>query len=161
MVLKKTKYSKNVLSAYYFSLLYISVISMTTKKQLRGKKGLFQFTASRSHSNTKRSQGRNLEAEVEEETMEDAVYWLTSLGFLSYHLLQSWPSCPRLAHPIVGWALPHQLKVRKCPTDMPTGQLNAANLSVNVPSFRNISGLGKLTKTNQCTYVLQQKHVWH
>lgn len=59
------------------------------------------------------------------------------------------PTCPGLAEPIVGWALPNQSLIKKFPTDLPTGVWMKTFLNEDPSLPRYVYVCVKLTKTNQ------------
>lgn len=58
---------------------------------------------------------------------------LASLGLPSY-LTQ--PRCSEIAQPAEGWALSHQLAIKKLPHGYASGQSNGDRSPVEVPSFQ-------------------------
>lgn len=87
------------------------------------------------------------EAKVDPEPMEDAAYWLASRLMISL-VLHTRSSCPWATLPTVNLAFPHQLLVKKIPTDMPTGQFNPVSSSGEGPSSRVCQGDSKINQSN-------------
>jgi hypothetical protein len=56
----------------------------------------------------------------------------SSLTF-NYFLMQRRLTCLGIVLPTVGWALLHQLAIKKIPTDMPTGQSDGGISSAEIP----------------------------
>ena len=85
--------------------------------------------------NQERSSGRNLEAGMEAETMEEC-----SLLACLLRLAQPRTTCPRLVSLTLGWSLIYQ-SLRKCQTDLSKGQSDEGILSNEVPSYQLCLGL--------------------
>lgn len=59
--------------------------------------------------------------------------------------IQPIPTCLRVALLVVGWVILYTTKLRKCLTDMATGQINGGNSSVEILSAQVTLGCVKLT----------------
>lgn len=93
------------------------------------------------------------EAKVDPETMEDAAYWLAPQLIISL-VLHTRSTCPWVTPPTVNLAFPHQLLIKKIPTDMPTGQFNPVSSSGEGPSSQVCQGDSKI---NQSKIVLENR----
>ena len=70
--------------------------------------------------------------EPKQRPWKNGAYWLVHHVFSL--VFSPGPSIsPGVAPPTADWAIPHQSS-RKCPIDIPTGQSDGGNFSVEVPS---------------------------
>lgn len=95
-------------------------------KELREERVLSEITYSSSLSDAASTQSRNLEVGIgigQGECYSLAV----SIAYLA---MQPRTTCPGMAPPKVGWALPHQSFIKKCPRNYSDG----GNSSTEIPS---------------------------
>lgn len=95
---------------------------------------------------TEGGQGRNLNAETAEAVEECTCLTCTVCFFYSG------ATCPGVAPPTVGWALPHQSFIKKTPQSPPLANLMKENITlVEVSSFQMTLACVKLTETKVST----------
>lgn len=87
------------------------------------------------------SQDGNLRQEPRVRADAGFAYWFAPDGLLSLIFYNTpRPSTLGQLRPLVIWNLPHQTLMRKCPTDLPTGQSEGGNFSVPLARYIKFGG---------------------
>lgn len=117
-------------------------------------KARLQFTKGSPGRNSGRNSRQELEAETTVETLLTGLF--PGLGLATFHYLPK-PTCPRMTRPNLCSALLHQLAIKKCATDMDTGQTHrdSSSLFLCVLCLPHLFPHVKLR--TETTYALKEK----
>lgn len=109
---------------------FSTAVTSSQPNQLGGGEG--SSYACSSKSGTIGSQGKNSVVAMVECCLPACWPWLAILVFLE----KPGPTCPRTAVTTVGWVLPYLSLIKKCSTDLPSGQSEESSSSGEVCPLR-------------------------